>query len=108
MIEAIERLKSDGVALINDAKTLNDVNNVKVKIFGKNGDFTIAMRGLKDVPREQKPEMGKMFNDVKVMLEGRIAEKKQSLRKSKNKRALKANISTSRFPERRNSGRCIL
>ena len=75
MIEAIERLKSDGVALINDAKTLNDVNNVKVKIFGKNGDFTIAMRGLKDVPREQKPEVGKMFNDVKVMLEGRIAEK---------------------------------
>lgn len=55
MIEAIERLKSDGVALINDAKTFNDVNNVKVKIFGKNGDFTIAMRGLKDVPREQKP-----------------------------------------------------
>ena len=35
MIEAIERLKSDGVALINDAKTLNDVNNVKVKIFAR-------------------------------------------------------------------------
>lgn len=108
MIEAIERLKSDGVALINDAKTLNDVNNVKVKIFGKNGDFTIAMRGLKDVPREQKPEVGKMFNDVKVMLESRIAEKEAEFKEIENKRALKANISTSRFPEKRNSGRCIL
>ncbi|UKI13943.1 MAG: hypothetical protein L6V85_07310 [Clostridiales bacterium] len=59
MIEAIERLKSDGVALINDAKTLNDVNNVKVKnLWQKNGDFTIAMRGLKDVPREQKARSG--------------------------------------------------
>lgn len=90
MIEAIERLKSDGVALINDAKTLNDVNNVKVKIFGKNGDFTIAMRGLKDVPREQKPEMGKMFNDVKVMLEGRIAEKEAEFKEIEKQARIKS------------------
>ena len=90
MIEAIERLKSDGVALINDAKTLNDVNNVKVKIFGKNGDFTIAMRGLKDVPREQKPEVGKMFNDVKVMLEGRIAEKEVEFKEIEKQARIKS------------------
>jgi len=90
MIEAIERLKSDGVALINDAKTLNDVNNVKVKIFGKNGDFTIAMRGLKDVPREQKPEVGKMFNDVKVMLEGRIAEKEAEFKEIEKQARIKS------------------
>lgn len=90
MIEAIERLKSDGVALINNAKTLNDVNNVKVKIFGKNGDFTIAMRGLKDVPREQKPEVGKMFNDVKVMLEGRIAEKEAEFKEIEKQARIKS------------------
>lgn len=90
MIEAIERLKSDGVALINDAKTLNDVNNVKVKIFGKNGDFTIAMRGLKDVPREQKPEVGKMFNDLKVMLEGRIAEKEAEFKEIEKQARIKS------------------
>lgn len=108
MIEAIERLKSDGVALINDAKTLNDVNNVKVKIFGKNGDFTIAMRGLKDVPREQKPEVGKMFNDVKVMLEGRIAEKEAEFKEIEKQARIKSEYIDVTLPGKRNSGRCIL
>ncbi len=77
MTDIIERLKNEGSALIAAAKTASDINNAKVKIFGKNGDFTNAMKGLKDVPKDEKPAVGKAFNDIKVMLEGAIAAKEK-------------------------------
>ena len=104
MIETIEKLKSDGIALINDASTLNDVNNVKVKIFGKNGDFTAAMRSLKDVPKEQKPEVGKAFNDVKVMLEGLIAEKERVFAEAEKQARIKSEYIDVTLPGKKELG----
>lgn len=104
MIETIEKLKADGIALINDAATLNDVNNVKVKIFGKNGDFTAAMRGLKDVPKEQKPEVGKAFNDVKVMLEGLIADKERVFAEAEKQARIKSEYIDVTLPGKKELG----
>lgn len=90
MSDSIEALKNLGIKLINEAQWLNDINNVKVRIFGKNGEFTNAMKGLKNIPKEEKPQVGKLFNDVKIMLEGLISDKEKAFAEAEKQARIKS------------------
>lgn len=100
MIETIERLSREGVKLIEAAATSADIGNVKVKIFGKNGDFTNAMKALKDVPKEQKPEIGKRFNDIKVKLEALVGEKEKQFAEAEKQVRIKSEFIDITLPGR--------
>ena len=46
----------------------------KATISGPNGKLTAAMKGMKDVPKEDKPAMGKLLNETKQQIEALYAE----------------------------------
>ena len=54
------------------------INDLKVRYLGKSGELTAVLRGMKDVPNEKKPLMGKLVNDARVEIEGLLnaAEKR--------------------------------
>ncbi|MBC2593067.1 phenylalanine--tRNA ligase subunit alpha [Ruficoccus amylovorans] len=45
----------------------------KATISGPNGKLTAAMKGMKDVPKEDKPAMGKLLNETKQQIEALYA-----------------------------------
>ncbi|MEG1529062.1 MAG: phenylalanine--tRNA ligase subunit alpha, partial [Clostridia bacterium] len=49
--------------------------DLRVKYLGKNGEITALMKGLGSVPKEEKPAIGKMLNDVRVAVEKFLEEK---------------------------------
>jgi len=79
MKEKINQIRQNFMTEIENCATLDDLQNLKVKFLGKNGEFTSLMKGLKDVPFDQKPTMGAMLNSAKVEMETSWEQAKQKL-----------------------------
>jgi phenylalanyl-tRNA synthetase alpha chain len=41
------------------------VDELRIKFLGKKGEITLLARGMKDAPKEQRPELGKSINEAK-------------------------------------------
>ena len=69
MQEKISNIKALAINNINLAKDLKELFDVKVKYLGKNGSVTELMKGMKDIPKEDRPQFGKVVNDLRVEIE---------------------------------------
>lgn len=79
MKEKLDNLSKSAIAEISGALSTRELADVKVKYLGKNGELTALLKGLKDVPIEQKPAVGKMINDVRIELEDKFAQAAKAL-----------------------------
>jgi phenylalanyl-tRNA synthetase, alpha subunit len=75
MLGQINIIKNSCLDAVNAATDGAALNNVRIKYFGKNGEFTNAMKLLKDVPKEDKPQMGKLLNDARIEAEAYLEKK---------------------------------
>ena len=69
MQERISEIKTLAINEINSAKDLKELFDVKVKYLGKNGSVTELMKGMKDIPKEDRPQFGKIVNELRVEIE---------------------------------------
>jgi len=51
---------------------LSDLNEIRVKIFGKTGELTNLSKGMRDVPVEDKPKIGAALNEARKSIEEKI------------------------------------
>jgi phenylalanyl-tRNA synthetase alpha chain len=69
MQQKLERLRADGRALIEGVTSLADADEAKVALFGRKSAITVQLRGLKDLPPQQRPAAGAALNALKTELE---------------------------------------
>ena len=81
-----ERVKEE-LSKIADGRAFNDL---KVKFLGKNGEITALLRGLRDVPAEDRSSFGKMINDLKNEVSGYFSEKEAKLKEEELKNKFEA------------------
>ncbi|MEG1394689.1 MAG: phenylalanine--tRNA ligase subunit alpha [Clostridia bacterium] len=79
MKEKINQLIQNAKSDILLCQNVNDINNIKVKYLGKSGELTGLLRGMKDVPAEQKPEIGKYVNEARDTIGDLIFARQQNL-----------------------------
>ncbi len=60
---------------VESAKSTQQLQDVKVKYLGKSGEVTLLLRGIKDYPAEQRPEIGNKINELRKKLEAVMEEK---------------------------------
>ena len=89
MLDLIEKIVAKSLALIEAAKDSQDLNDIRVKVLGKNGEYTSVLRGMKDVSPEDKPRLGKLINEGRVKIETLIAAKEAELKAAELERRLK-------------------
>ncbi|MBO7344711.1 MAG: phenylalanine--tRNA ligase subunit alpha, partial [Clostridia bacterium] len=58
---------------------------LKAKYVGKNGEVTGLLRGMKDIPADQRAEFGKMVNDLKVEITEMFNQKEVELKEKETK-----------------------
>lgn len=86
MIEQIKQLKSKALEQINQVKNGADLDKVWRQYLGRqNGELTKVLRGLKDLPANEKPKVGSLANQVKQMIDRAIDNKKRELSSSGSK-----------------------
>ena len=70
--ESLLQMKEDVEKRINEATSSDVVEQIRVEFFGKKDKITEVLKGLKDLSVEEKKEVGKLANDIKVELEEKI------------------------------------
>ena len=80
MQEKFNQLKIEAKTELETIQSLKDLNDLKVKYIGKNGNITALLRGMKDIPAENRAEFGKMVNDLKEEVAQMISLKETSLK----------------------------
>ena len=68
------------------AKSLKELFDAKVKYLGKNGQLTELMKGMKDIPKEERPAFGKIVNELRDEIDAVYAKFEEVL---KNQERLK-------------------
>ena len=75
MKEQIAKIKENAIQEIENAKTLQELNDVRVKYSGKKGELTAVLKGMKDLSAEERPVIGALVNEVRDALENKINTK---------------------------------
>lgn len=79
MTEKIDKIVAECKTLILSAQSTSELNDIRVSYLGKSGSYTMLLRGLKDVAPLEKPKVGKLINDGRVILENAFKEKENEL-----------------------------
>ena len=85
----LAELSAQAIARIEQAASSKDLEAVSVHFLGRKGELTVVLRGLASVPSDQRPAMGRLANEVKSELEGRLAARENVLRVEEQERRLR-------------------
>ncbi len=83
MTDTLQALTSSILGEINDAKTLDALEQIRVRALGKKGTLAGVMQTLRTLSPEERPVFGQAVNNAKEDLENAIREKKDMLEKEK-------------------------
>ena len=83
MTENLEILKEEIAARLQAGAdmTRKDFFDVKMEYLGKTGKISALSKGMRDVPAEERPALGKRINEVRVWAEETFAAKEEELKK---------------------------
>ena len=83
MQEHIERIRADIAAGIEKVKdgTRQELFELKMKYLGKTGEISALSKGMRDVPAEQRPAMGKLVSEVRAWAEEQFDQTEALLKK---------------------------
>jgi len=73
MLERIEALERDCHAAVGAATTVEELEQVRVHYLGRKAELPNMLRGVAELPPEQRGAVGKQANAVRQALEQRIA-----------------------------------
>jgi phenylalanyl-tRNA synthetase alpha chain len=88
MNESLDNLRDEVVERIGRSASEAEVEQLRVEVLGRKGTLTGLLRGLKDVPAEERPRRGEELNQLRSFLEQRIDERLQALRAEQRVRTL--------------------
>ena len=81
-LEVVAAIKKEAFAAIVACSNSEDLELKRISLLGKKGKLTLLMKELKDVPSEQRKEVGAFLNEIKIEIEKCLDSKKNELSKS--------------------------
>ncbi len=82
MTTSLSDLLNDALNEIQECKTLNNLEKIRVKYLGKKGQITSQLKKLGSMKTDQKPSFGQEINKIKNQIEAKVKAKKIELKKS--------------------------
>lgn len=86
MQEKINELKKKIADAIKDVHSSDSLFQIKMKFLGKSGEVSELMKGMRDVPKEKRPEVGMIINALKAWAEDQFGKLDKSIRDSELKK----------------------
>lgn len=75
MRDKLQQIKIDALVLIDNAQTLEDIEDVKLKFLSRKGELNSFKKKIKDLPADQKPVIGALANEIAQELEQKLNDK---------------------------------
>ncbi len=88
-MDELLKIKEEALAKISEAKTLKELNDLRVLYLGKKGPMQAAMKSMKDMDKSLRAEFGKVSNQVKQEITRAVENKKVALEETELNERLK-------------------
>lgn len=86
----LEELSESSITAIQESESLEEVENLRVKLLGKKGELTSLLKMMKDLDKSERPVIGKLANEIRDDLTTKISDKKEVLEEEALNEQLKA------------------
>ena len=74
MKEKLKKIREHAIAEIESSDGLERLGEVRNAILGKKGELTAVLKGMKDVPPEDRPKVGQWVNETREAIESVLDE----------------------------------
>lgn len=81
MKEKLSALLTKALEDIDQSSLVKEIESIRVSYLGKKGELTAVLKGMKDVPGEERPVIGKVANEVRDEMTQALSSKKETLEK---------------------------
>ncbi len=79
VVERIEQIKGEASAAISAASTTAELEELRVRYLGRKAELTGILRGIADLPAEERGPVGKSGNEARRALEGLLETRSAEL-----------------------------
>jgi len=79
MKSQIEKIREETLRELDVLQSIEELQDLKIRVMGKKGSFTSLLKQMGGLSPEERPSMGQVINDVRVMLEKAWEEKATKL-----------------------------
>lgn len=100
--EKLEEIRQKAIASIEEANDSDSLNDIRVKVFGKKGEFTQVQKGMKDVAPEDRPKVGAMINEARAAIEEKMTEAREKMQQKALEERLKRETIDVTLPAKKN------
>ena len=80
MQDKIEELKKKIAEAFADVHSSDTLFQTKMKYLGKTGEISELMKGMRDVPKEDRPELGKIINALRSWAEEKFSNLENTIK----------------------------
>ena len=68
MKDKLQSIINEAQKQIDEAGTLDRLNEIRVAYLGKKGELTSVLKSMKDVAPEDRPKIGQLVNEARTKL----------------------------------------
>ncbi|MCL6449270.1 MAG: phenylalanine--tRNA ligase subunit alpha [Armatimonadetes bacterium] len=73
MEQKLLQMAEEAKKVLEEAKSLEEINEVRIRYLGKKGELTRILRGMGALPPDRRPRVGQVANEVREVIEATIA-----------------------------------
>lgn len=85
-------IKNAALSLILEAEDLKTLEEIKLQFLGRSGKLTLAIKDIANLPKESRPEIGRLANEVKKTVEEAIEQQQSVVKKESKTRVTKIDV----------------
>lgn len=86
----LEEITSNALTAIEEAVSVESLNDVKVKFLGKKGELSKILKGMKNVAPEDRPKVGQMVNEARAKIEDAMAKEVTAIQRKIREEKMKS------------------
>ena len=89
MNDSLEALRGEVLDRIQQSGSEAEIEQLRVEVLGRKGSLTLLLRGLKDLPAEERPRAGERLNQLRREIEERLDERLGAVKEQSKAQGLK-------------------
>ena len=89
MKEQLLKLKTEALNRLKECNDNADIEKIRIQYLGKKGELTSILRSMGSLSEEDRPEMGKLANEVRALIEEAIQSTKETVHERESEKRLK-------------------
>ena len=90
MKDQLKSLLTAAKESVETAESLQSLEDIRIKYLGKKGELTAIMKQMGKLSKEERPEVGKIANEVRSDIEMVLSEYKEAMKEKELEKQLEA------------------